>query len=387
MGMFAELARGIKRRIWESNEQSSENEGKSPESDPKVSGITEAISTQQTATAQGSSSIYRCGQAAVKLSLLPEVREIQDDLERDYNRSVETLKFYDKLPDPANSAKLITAPLIRENPENPGTYFYEADYDGSAETIPDPTDLTKRIPNTDAVNFVGTKFTMPTCAEVLSWLTVDQVRLYNEMQVQGLEPKLQLSPIALNIRTIGRRIDAKRAELRINRQNTFVWDQIKDNELIYEADKFEAIEDGKKLKITGGKSKSHWINENNGWTIDIVATKEDLHENNDRILILTNPEKTEKLMKEFRAEGYSGLGYETFLTAQMDAVRRGKPLENGHWIATPCTVLPESSLYAQNNISIGYWSDGHFYLYACSADSKFDSFCIRRSVRVRRLKI
>ncbi len=383
MGMFAELARKVGSEIEKLRNKAPENGVNSPEVSSEASGIEEAVTTPRKATA---SSIYRCAPAVAQLSLPPEVREIQEDMERDYNRSVETLKFYDKLPNPSDPSKLISAPLLQEDPEKPGKYYYVADYDGRNEMITDPADATKRIPNPDAVNFVGRKFTMPTCTEVLSWLTVDQARLYNEMKSQGLEPKLQLSPIAMNIRTMGRRIDAKRAELGINKNDTFVWDGIKDNELVYEADKFEAIEGGRKLKITGGKSKSQWINEHNGWTVDIVATKEDIDADSDKKsesgVEFTSAEKMEKYMADSRRRGYRGLGYETYLTAQMDALRRGKPLEKLY-----NTALPESSLNIKDLIALGYWAGDRVLLSGSYADDQDGGFRFRRSVRVRRLEI
>ncbi len=327
--------------------------------------------------------------------LSPEVKEIQADLERDYNRSVETLKFYDKVPNPTDPTKLITAPLPHEDAEKPGTYFYKADYNGSTETIADPADATRRIPNPAAENFIGSTFTMPTFPEVLSWLTVEQVWLYNDMKAKGLEPKLQLAPIAMTIRSMGMRIDAKRAELKINTNNTYVWDGIKESELVYEADKFEAIDEGKKLKLTGGKSKSQWIKEHNGWAIDIVATRQDLDADGDKKtktkaktgggveeVELTNAEKTHMYMEICKIEGYRGLGYETYLTAQMEALRRGKPLEKNFW-----TILPDSSLTDQGIIARGPWRDGYVYLNGYNADVQVVGFRFRRSVRVRRLEI
>ncbi len=395
MGMFGNLARVIKRRIRKSNEQSPENGRQSPEFSSEASEIEEAVTTPRNATA---SSIYRCAPAVAQSSLPPEVREIQEDMERDYNRSVETLKFYDKLPDPTDPAKLISAPLLHEDPEKPGKYYYLADYDGRNEIITDPADSTKRIPIHSAENFTGKKFTMPTCAEVLSWLTVDQVRLYNEMKSNGLKPKLQLSPIALNIRTMGRRIDAKRAYLTFSTDNTCILDNIKDDELVYEAESFKAIEAGKKLQITGGKSKSQWIKDNNGWAIDIVATKQNLDPDADKktktITVdgrtteveLTNAEKTEKYMQEFRANGYGGLSYETYLTAQMNALRAGKPLErfDDYW---PWTILPESLLHKQEIIAYGRWLGFFIHLKWIDAGEKSNGFRTRRSVRVRRLEI
>lgn len=331
--------------------------------------------------------------ATTATELTPEVIEIQEDLEKDYQRSIETLQFYGK-KDPETDE---FQPFLQEDPENPGTYFYEADYDGSGETIPDPADPTKRIENPVAEDFSGKHFTMPTFPEMLSWLTTDQVKLYNEMKEQGLEPKLQLAPIAMNIRTMGQMIDAKRAELEINTSDTYVWDGIKDHELIYEADEFKAIDDGKKLQVSGGKSKSKLISEHNGWLIDIVSTKQNLEADEDKKTMLdvdvdrggesteveyTNAEKTEKYMEDCKERGYNGLSYETYLTAQMDALRNKKPLEERGF-----TILPASSLTNQDIVAYGFWNDDRVDLDRYGAYDRLDNLRFRRSVRVKRLGI
>lgn len=311
-----------------------------------------------------------------------EVKEIQEDLEKDYQRTIETLRFYDQLPDPDNAGELISSPLLQEDSDKPGTYFYEADYDGTGEA------------DGKGEDFRGKKFIMPTFAEVLSWLTSDQVKLYKEMKEQGLEPRLRLTPIAMTIRSMGKRIDAKKAELEINTDDTFVLGTIKDHELIYEAEEFMAIDDGKKLGITGGQSKSQWVKEQNGWVVDIVATKEELTADEDKktkeikkgkktkTVEYTNAEKTEKYMEDAKNRGYSGLGYETYLTAQMDALREKKPLDGKTW-----TILPASSLKDQDTIAVGYWFDDYVLLSGDGAEYQDDVFRFRRSVRVKKLEI
>lgn len=321
----------------------------------------------------------------------PEITEVQAELQLQYQHAIETLQFYGK-KDPETEE---FQPLLQEDPENPGTYFYEADYDGSGETAPDPMDTSKRIENPAAENFSGKRFDMPTFTEVLSWLTVDQVKLYKEMKEQGLEPQLQLTPIALSIRTMGQMIDAKRDELEINTSDTYVWDGIKDHELIYEADGFKAREDGKKLEITGGKSKSQWIHENQGWIIDIVATKQNLEADEDKKTILhvgrdgrseevelTNAEKVEKYMADSKLRGYHGLGYETYLTAQMGGLRNRKPLEEQYF-----TVLPDSSLTNPDIIAYGDWNDDYVHLDGDFADTRNVNLRYRRSVRVRKFGV
>ena len=87
-------------------------------------------------------------------------------------------------------------------------------------------------------------------------------------------------------------------------------------------------------------------------------------------------------MEICKIEGYRGLGYETYLTAQMEALRRGKPLEKNFW-----TILPDSSLTDQGIIANGLWFVDRVRLSGYDADLQDFGFRFRRSVRVRRLEI
>lgn len=329
--------------------------------------------------------------AAKPAETAPEVKEIQADLEKDYQKSIETLQYFGTKDETGEFTS-----LLQEDAENPGTYFYEADYDGSAETIPDPADSTSRIPNPTAANFTGHRFTMPTLPEVLSWLSAEQIKIYKEMKEKGLEPKLQLTPIAKSIRSLAKSVADKREgpggleEIlgkKLQADTVYVWDDIKDHELVYDASGFKAIDDGKKLQVTGGKSKSQLINENKGWIIDFVATKQNIDADEDKKtkkvgakdIELTNAEKTEKYLQDYPEQG---LGYEAYLLAQMEALRSGNPLEKATW-----TILPGSSLTDQNIIAYGYWDDDYVRLHRVLAGHQLDNLRFRRSVRVKTLKI
>ncbi len=96
------------------------------------------------------------------------------------------------------------------------------------------------------------------------------------MEYLGLEPKLQITPIALQISTLGKKIDAKRAKLKISPSDTFVWEDIKDEDLLYAPTSIKAINGYEGIEIEGGKTKSQWIKDNKGFLIDIVPTKENL---------------------------------------------------------------------------------------------------------------
>lgn len=301
-------------------------------------------------------------------------------LQEQYDRSKNNWQFFG-LNDAAGNFRS----LLKEAPESPGKFFYEADYDGSTEA------------GGSGENFAGEKFTLPGFEEILKRLTANQIKLYNEMKEKGLAPALQLTPIAMSIRTLGEMIDAKREELIINTSDTFVWEEIKEldiealkeQELLYDAENFEAIEDGYKLRVSRGKSKSAIIRENQGWVINFVATKQNFDEDEDKKaktvkigeitgeIGLSNAGKIAMYMKEAQEKGYTGLGYESYLTAQMEALRNGQPLDSSQY-----TILPNSTFTNYEIIASGYWCGDHVFLDNEIVDINNEYIRFRCSVRV-----
>ncbi len=272
--------------------------------------------------------------------------ELKESLERAHAEELEKWHWYGVL----------------ETNEN-GQLTYKADYDGSHEE------------GNTGENFTGQSFEAPTIQEVLTQLTTLQIELIKEMEAAGEEPRLQLTPLALNIRTLTGKLDAKKSEIgEPLADDTFVWDEIKDEELLYEASSFKASQDGKELHITNGLTKSQYIKKYKGWAIEIVATKQNLEDTKEG----TNARKTEKYMQEFIPKGYRGLTYESYLSAQMQRLKTdpAKPLDKNTF-----TILPDSGLTEQQNIVGACWCADQVVLCGHIADLLLRC---RRSVRVGR---
>jgi hypothetical protein len=306
---------------------------------------------------------------ATKLEIAPEVEEIAEILKQDYLDEIAKWQWYTLMKsdffDPENPNKTEEIPILQEDPENPGRYSYTANYNGKPEA------------DGQGENFTSQEFTMPTLNEVLSMLTPEHVKLYKEMQEAGEEPKLQLVPVALQIRTLGQAINAKRDRIKINTEDTYVWDEINDHQLIYEPTTFVATSDGRKLQTSGGIGKSQFIKQNQGWTIEIIPTVQSLTEKKPG----TNAQKTEQFMSEVISKGYRGCTFESNLSAQMTALKKTppEPLETQSY-----TIVPDSSLTDQGIIAAARWSGDQVRLDWNGARSDDDNLRFRRLVRVTR---
>jgi len=236
---------------------------------------------------------------------------------------------------------------------------------------------------------------MPTLEEMFSRMTPEQIKLYNEMKAEGLEPRLQLTPIAKAIivrnekgETIGglaKHIDDYKGYPK-KTANTYVSEEIKDEELIYEPESYETNEDGKQLITIGGKSKSKWIKEHNGWLVDIVASVEKLEAdpeiqtdaNNKEY---TNAVKKKKYIEKYTRRGFRGMSYESFAVAQMRALRNGKPLDR--FDKGTFNILTDSSIQNTSLVSVGrYAGVGHVRLYCIDAGGSSGNARCRPAVRV-----
>lgn len=297
--------------------------------------------------------------------------EIRKALSKDYQECVKNMsEFYN---------------LIQADPEKPGRYFYQGDYDGSAEA------------GAKGRNFNNEKFVMPTLPEIFEMLTKDQIRLYQQMREKGLEPKLQLTPIALKLRTIAAKLDAKKDKInevagkKLLHTDTYIEDDkeedgvIDETKLIYEPKTVEAIENDKELYVGNGLSKSEFIKKYQGWLIQIVSSLEDLPV--EKEIIYEDPIKKKQTRtfakqislnhKVLQKTGYRGLSYESYLIAQMNKLKEGQVLEGRHW-----TVLSESSLIKSRIITYASWNGLHIVLGTYSAGNRDDGMRLRCSVVV-----
>ncbi|MBD3327863.1 hypothetical protein GF340_01010 [Candidatus Peregrinibacteria bacterium] len=280
-------------------------------------------------------------------SNLPEA--LKESLERAHAEELEKWQWYGVL----------------ETNEN-GKLKYTADYDGTHEK------------NNQGENFTGQSFEVPTISEVLTQLTPEQIELIKAMEAAGEEPRLQLTPLALNIRTLAGKLDVKKEAIgEPFTEDTYVWDEIKDAELIYEAASFQASEDGKELHTTNGLTKSQYINKYGGWAIEIVATKQNLTDTKEG----TNAQKTEKYMEEAIQKGYRGLTYESYLSAQM---QRLKADPENQLDKETFTILPDSNLTSPRDVATADWDVAQVDVTGSFADHDNHTLRCRRSVRVGR---
>jgi hypothetical protein len=222
---------------------------------------------------------------------------------------------------------------------------------------------------------------MPTLEEIFAKMTPEKIKLYAEMKDEGLEPRLQLAPIAKTIRGLAKHIDDYKGYPQKTR-NTYVDPNIIDEELIYEPEDYETSEDGKELITNGGKSKSKWIDENNGWIVDIVATVEELEAdpeiktdaNNKEY---TNAVKAKMYHKKYKKRGYRGMSYESYAVAEMRALRKGKPLERKTF-----TIFTDSSTPRTSLVSYGCFGGDSVFLDYYNAGDTFGYVRCRPAVRV-----
>ncbi len=292
---------------------------------------------------------------ANRIAEIKEITEAMKVLALDYQDSIATLEEF----------------KVVERKEN-GEIFYKGDYDGRKEA------------GGEGKNFTDAEFTMPTLESIFARMTPEKIKLYAEMKEQGLEPKLQLTPIAKTIRSLAKHIDGYKGYPK-KTVDTFVWDEITDEELIYEPEDYETNNDGKELITIGGNTKSKWIEENNGWIVDMVATIEELEadpeiQKNANNQEYANAEKTVRYHKKNKSRGYRGMNYESYAVAQMRALRNGKPLDR--WRDSTINTLTDSSIQNTTLVAFGYWSSYHLSLVRSGAGGQDDSLRWRRTVRV-----
>lgn len=286
-----------------------------------------------------------------------KIKRIQENIERDYAETLKLWTFYEIL--------------------NPDGKTYTADYDGRAEAG-------SHGQNSPAgPDFTGHKFAIPTLQEILARLSPAQMKLYQQMKRQGLKPKLQLTPIALNIHTLAQKIDAKRAKLKINNNDTYVREDIKDSELQYAPTSIKAIKGGKEIEIIGGQTKSTWIKQNQGVLVDLVPTKQYLGADSS---IQTDPQsnaaQAEKYAAKIKRQGFTPMSYESYLLAQMRAVKAAKPLEDWRQSKTSSLLL-DSSLKDTQCLTYGFWVGGCISLNRGSTSDANDFLRLRSTVRLK----
>lgn len=307
------------------------------------------------------------GEDLIKLlnanKLAHEVLTVKEDLEKDYQENIKTLRYFN---------------LIIEDPEKPGRFYYQADYDGTTEASGKGEDFAGRI------------YEMPTINEIMSSLIPHHVRLYRKMQQQKMKPMFQLIPIGMELRSLGMAIDQHKFSRR--QLDVYIMDQLErgqldESQLIYEPLGLKTSEDQKKLILSGGKSKTVWIKEHEGWQIKIVSMQPELEEN--PAIIYPNPQlvnhphsfatQVELHLQAMQKNGFTGLSYEGYLIAQMQALRKGKPLD-----IQSSTVLTDSCFNRSDFIPYGRFNNDQVCLIYEYADRQGRLLRVRPSVLIKR---
>ena len=265
--------------------------------------------------------------------------EMEEDVSSDYNTVEKNLDWYGLL----------------ETAED-GRKFYTADYDGTAEA------------GGKGYNFMGKKFRMPTLPEILKGLTPDQIKLYNEYRGKGLKPYLQLTPIAVKIRTLAGKFDRKM------KNNTFI-SEMDERKLIYEPQTVEASADGQELIVKNGLTKSQLIDKYEGWMVRIICRKT---ESDKGLGSPTIGRQASQYMKSSMKRGESGMSYEDYLMLQMNALAGDypKPLDQEVW-----SLLPGSS--STEGVPAGSWAHDRVILDRMHSDQQNAQVGIRHSFLVQ----
>lgn len=223
------------------------------------------------------------------------------------------------------------------------------------------------------------RFEMPTMAEVMSWLTEKDLALYKSMEKEGLEPKLQLTPIGRSIRSLGSAIDQHLTME--GQEETYIWNGINDAELIYEPEGYDASNPNQLVKI-GGMSNKEWVLKNKGWLVEIVATKQHLEadpaiQKDPQGQVRTAAQQTALYTEKLKQEGKRGLTFESYLAAQMRALKNQKPMESDFW-----TVPIDSALADNGLVSYSNWYGAQVRLGRGVADNQNHRLRVRPSGRV-----
>jgi len=223
----------------------------------------------------------------------------------------------------------------------------------------------------------GQKFKIPSLDQILKSLTKEDLELYKKMEENQWEPKLQLTPIGLDIHTMENNIQGKTAI------NAKVFASI-DTALTYEPTSYNC-ENLNILQIVGGKSKAQWIADNKGWLVDIVATKQELpadsyNQSNEEATVLTFAEKVKRYHDTDIANGYSEPSVESYFMTATHAFDIGKPLKDNE-----CPLL-SSAMSSGLHVIVANSTENAVVIYAKPLHHE-DKFIVRLSRRIELLPL
>jgi MoxR-like ATPase len=228
--------------------------------------------------------------------------------------------------------------IFKEDPM--GRLYYETGWDeaDSPETI----QMLKK--------FEGRKFFVPTEDQLKSKLTPQLLQKFKEMEEAELEPKIVITPLALSIRSLAKKLDAEKGNISILTQDTFINNEINDAKLGYQPTEVKAAEDGQKLEMSGGKSKADLIEEHDGFLITVVSGVEEMKQHKDYKKEDYNGTQLERFHNDIKEKDEQGQIYEEYLAAEMLLLTKNIVIDKANWSALTGVDPKNTGL-----VPYGYW--------------------------------
>ncbi len=232
---------------------------------------------------------------------LEELRDLKVVLIENWNNCRQTMEFFGLIA------------------ENRGVYL--ADYDGSREV------------GGEGKNLIGTLYQFPNFGQIFRRLRPEHLKGFLLMLKLGMEPQLQVTPIAYKMETLLSKLRGKKNQSVDNQKKPLVREVRKltsfnENEHYY--DLGEVLITAQKARGTnvsvsfgGSLSKSQWIEVNKGFLVEIVATKPYLLAGLKSASGTNAVEMLQLGLSEFKKKGFFPKSLESHLFMLMGQIKAG----------------------------------------------------------------
>lgn len=236
------------------------------------------------------------------------------------------------------------------------------------------------------------QFAVPGLDKIIASISVEQFRQIKKMRDKGWKPRLQLTPIAYSFKTIGGKLAGKLSELQFRNDGQQITQVryspvIFEDKLSYDPAEARAVENRTldhppKSWVADHNvmEKADWVNDRGGWLVDIVPMSSEPCD-----LSVTD---LDSLVNDFRALNKSGMTlmtYESYLVAQMTAIKEGRYLDGDAYSITQGSFIHDTNFkYFGKYVSYGYLDGGTVNLDAVGTGftSKKGEFVVRPTIRI-----
>lgn len=285
-----------------------------------------------------------------------EIQKINKKLKLDYQNCLDTLKFFGVV--------------------NADGKAYRSNY----EKLPE--------------NLRG--FTLPAVEEIIKSIDISQYREIKRMEESGWQPTLQITPIAHSFKHLADALADRVAEFNIKNEdkqltNVYYSPVIFEERLSYDQEEAGAqqnvFSDPKKKSWVANrdiKDKYGWVKANQGCLVDIVPMKTEP--------VIERPYNLELLAKDFQElieKGQRMMTFESYLVAQMVAIKSGKYLDgDAHSILQGSFIHDINFAYFGDQVSYAVLDRERIHLDAIGAafQGQPGEFVLRPTIRINWLK-